>query len=188
MSTAAILRVKDEADIITSTIRHLSGQVDEIIVADNLSTDGTRELLHDLTDGLPLVVVHDDVYAHYAGVVYTSLAQQALGRGHEWVVPCDADEIWFAPGSTLRARLAAATRRTRFVSAFLYNHVTTALDEPDEADPVVRVGWRKREPMSQQWRRIACRLRADLEIAQGNHSARISGGQKTEAGLGKSVV
>ena len=45
MTCCAILMVKDEADVIEACLRHLAGQVDQIICADNMSSDGTRERL-----------------------------------------------------------------------------------------------------------------------------------------------
>lgn len=43
----AVMLVKDESDIIETTIRHLLWHVDEVIVADNMSTDGTYDILHE---------------------------------------------------------------------------------------------------------------------------------------------
>jgi glycosyltransferase involved in cell wall biosynthesis len=46
--------VKDEADVIEGTIRHMADEVDQLIVADNGSTDGTRDILDKLAIDLPL--------------------------------------------------------------------------------------------------------------------------------------
>ena len=54
MITAAVTMVRDEADIIETTVRHMLTQVDVVIVADNRSVDGTREILDSLPGALPL--------------------------------------------------------------------------------------------------------------------------------------
>ena len=42
MTVTAVTVVRDEADIIETTLRHTATQVDHIIAADNGSADGTR--------------------------------------------------------------------------------------------------------------------------------------------------
>src|SRR5258706_10050034 len=84
--------VKDESDVIADTVAHLLSQVDEVIVADNLSTDGTRDLL----ETMPVTVIDDREVGYYQSAKMTKLARLALSHGHEWVVPCDADEVWYS--------------------------------------------------------------------------------------------
>src|SRR5262245_51477569 len=85
--------VKDEADIIGFTVARMFGQVDEIIIADNGSTDGTRELL----EQLPVQLVDDPDPAYYQSRKMTDLAARAAAAGAEWVIPFDADEVWYSP-------------------------------------------------------------------------------------------
>lgn len=52
--------VKNEADIVEQTIRHLLDQgVDHILAADNGSSDGTYEILLELSKILPVHVIKD---------------------------------------------------------------------------------------------------------------------------------
>lgn len=185
MSTCAVMLVKDEADIIETTIRHLAAHVDEILVADNLSTDGTPEIIGALADeGLPVRLSVDEEPAYYQAQKTTALAQRALELGHRWVIPCDADEIWYAPeGRTLRDWLDAIGREHQFVKAAIYNHVATVDDDDDTPDPVARIQWRQRVPLDIRWGKVACRLRPDLEIHQGNHSASTTAVGATGHGL-----
>src|SRR5215467_10211508 len=92
---AAVMLVKDEQDIIETTIRHLLWHVDEVIVADNVSSDDTRDILDRLAyDGLPVQIHQDTEVGYYQDRKTTGLAMEALARGHRWVIPVDADEIW----------------------------------------------------------------------------------------------
>ena len=86
--------VKDEADIVAATVAHMCGQVDAVIVADNNSTDGTRDIL----DGLPVTVVDDPDPAYYQSRKMTALAGRArVEFDATWVIPFDADEWWYSP-------------------------------------------------------------------------------------------
>lgn len=170
MSVCAIMLVKDEVDIIGATLDHLWTQVDGIIVADNGSTDGTSEIL--AASGALVFPDHDP--AHYQGRKTTALAREARELGYEWVVPCDADEIWYSPH---HARVADALGELdpayRIATANLYDHYATAYDDADEENPVLRLGWRRREPGGLQ--KVACRTHWSLTIGEGNHGANYAG-------------
>ncbi len=92
---AAITTVKDEADIIGCTVRHMLAQgVDHVWVVDWYSTDGTREILAEIdsvtvTDGEPLPFY----WAHQPNYLY-KLSEMAGAVGADWVIPFDADEYW----------------------------------------------------------------------------------------------
>lgn len=197
MSTAAILRVKDEADVIEATVRHLLAQVDAAIVADNASTDGTLEILEGFIgdEGDSRVsLIRDPEVGYYQSRAMTALAAHARERGFAWVVPCDADEVWYANGTRIGDWLSELPADVAIVTAELYDHVATADDPPAQElypammtpegpagavgcvrflDPFKRIGWRRREPAKLQ--KVACRLLPGLVIQQGNHSASYPG-------------
>ena len=82
MTLVAVTMVRDEEDIVDWTIQHLLDQgVDHIIVADNMSTDGTWEWLKALA-GAPeqdsLIVVRDEEVGYYQSRKMSALAQQAF--------------------------------------------------------------------------------------------------------------
>lgn len=169
---AAIAMVRDEEDIIETTVRWMLEQTDLVIVADNGSKDQTREILNSL-DGV--VVLDDPKPGYYQARKMTRLARVARETfGADWVVPFDADEIHVPTDRGLR--LADVLERfpdeVLVSEASLFDHVATSMDS-DEANPVARIGWRRAEraPL----RKIACRTSPNLMIHQGNHSAGYEG-------------
>lgn len=185
MSACAVMLVKDEADIVGYTLRHLLTQVDEVIVADNMSTDGTAELIDALRHELPgLHYRVDEEVGYYQDRKTTRLAHLARELGHDWVVPCDADEYWYAPdGRRIADWLAGLAPDVAFASADLYDHVPSALDVAveEEPNPFRRIGWRLREHGALG--KVACRLLPGLEIRMGNHSAYLPGSGLAVSGL-----
>lgn len=186
MSVCAVVLCKDEADLIAHTIRHLATQVDEILVADNLSTDGTPEILAGLREELgdQLTVRIDQEVAYNQADKTTRLARLALERGHAWVLPCDADEYWRSPDlRPIRDYLAGLAPDTMIVRAPLYNHLPTALDDESLQSPFARIGWRKREPQPIKFGKVLARCRPDLRIGMGNHEAWTDGTGIEQVGL-----
>lgn len=202
MTVCALVLVKDEADVIGYTIEHLLEQVDHVLVADNGSTDGTRDILASYESHL--VDIHDDPQVgYYQDEKTTALAMRALELGYDWVMPCDADEYWYAPdGRPIRDFLDGLAPDVQIVTAAMYHHLPTALDAldrcekcepgavtgtwgPDDCDcdpnPFTRIGWRKREAGTLP--KVLCRARPDLRIHMGNHSASTDGTALTSQGL-----
>ncbi len=170
MSVWAIARVKDEADIICDTVRHMAHHVDRQLVADNGSTDGTRELLERMADELDLVVVDDPDVGYYQERKMSALAEIARHKGARWIVPYDADEIWCTTGRMSRL-LDGLDPSVLCVEAQLFDHVATGQDPGGPA--IERIGWRRTAPAP--LRKVAVRATRGLVIHQGNHSASFPG-------------
>jgi hypothetical protein len=178
--------VKDELDVLPWTLRHLAYHVDAVYVADNGSTDGTREMLAEVDLGVPLSVADDDEPGHWQSRKTTALAMEALAQGHSWVVPCDADEVWYVAGDPDRRvadYLAGQGPDVMIVEAELYHHLPTAADMPRrrQPNPFLRIAWRNRERGALP--KVACRLRPDLTILDGNHGAATTGTALRVGGL-----
>ncbi len=159
-----ISMVRNEQDIIGPVVAHMLTQVDRVLVADNASTDNTRTIL----DASGCQVVDDPDPAYRQSEKMTALAHQAKAAGAKWVVPFDADEIWYSPFGRIADVLSDLG--VQVAKADLYDHVPTSLDDPDVADAVRRIGWRRREPGA--FPKVACRTGDDLVIDMGNHGAR----------------
>jgi hypothetical protein len=157
--------VRNEADIIGPIIEHMLTQVDRIIVADNLSTDGTREILQ----SFPIQVIDDLEEGYYQSKKMTALAQIAREQGAQWVVPFDADEYWTTRTSqTIKQALKSLPPTVLVATADLWDHVATG-EDPDEPNPLKRIQWRRSIPVPLP--KVACRVTREMVIEQGNHSA-----------------
>lgn len=96
--------VRDELDIIGATVDHLLSQgVDHLLIADHRSADGTREALLERSSRDPRIhVVLDESTGHFQKEKVSRLAREAWRAGAGWVIPFDADELWFAQEGSLR--------------------------------------------------------------------------------------
>lgn len=179
MSVAAVMMVRDEADMIGWTLLHLSQNVDHVYVLDNGSTDDTPAILRSFADSGFATVIDDPEVGYWQARKMTELARRAHADGYEWVVPCDSDEIWLSDdGATVRDRLTRTGRDVQIVTARMWNHVPTDTDNQAEANPVRRIGWRLEEPNALP--KVAARAAADLTIHAGNHGAAYDDGLAVE--------
>jgi len=168
--------VRDEADIVGTVVANLLAQgVERVVIADNLSTDGTLDVLERLARSHPVTVLRDGLAAHYQAEKTTLLARAAARAGAGWVLPFDADEVWATagaqPGGTVGGWLA--TCRADVVQVPVFNHVPTAGDDPALSDPVVRLRWRKEEP--NRLHKVAFRAHPRARLLQGNHGVQRRG-------------
>ena len=173
MTTIGVAMVRDEADIIEATTRNMARQADHVIVADNRSVDGTREILEELAGELPLTVIDDPEPAYLQSEKMTRLAMMAGGMGADWVIPWDADEWWCSHFGRLGDILADIGPGMMCAEAELWDHVPTGMDAATETCPTKRMGWRRPHPLPLP--KVACRWRPDLVIHQGNHGASYGG-------------
>lgn len=124
-----IAMVRDEADVIGTTIDHLLAQgVDRVLVVDNGSVDGTRELLRSRA-GHRLLVGDDPVVPYFQAEKMTWLAHRAWRAGADWIVPFDADEWWFAERGSLAEHLRATADSVLYADL---HHMVPVQADPSE--------------------------------------------------------
>jgi glycosyltransferase involved in cell wall biosynthesis len=170
----AVGMVKDEVDVLEATLRNLARQVDRIVIADNLSTDGTLELLRDLAGELPLRLVIDETVGYWQARKMTALAEDAVeGFAGAWVIPFDADEVW--RDVHFLAELEDGVEAIRVPGV---DYRPTAHDAPG-AHPFVAMQWRERDGSTFR-PKVAFRWRPGTTIAQGNHHVE-RGGERIPA-------
>jgi hypothetical protein len=172
-SVWAVGMVRGDADIIGCTIRHLVDQgVDRVLLAANLCSDATWCLLSELASELPVTLVRDDFEGFYQAVKVTRLARAAAAAGAEWVVPFDADELWFGADASLRDTLLGS--RAPILHARLWNYLPSCHDDLSERDPTRRIEWRETIPATKT--KVAFRAHSRARLRDGNHYVTRPGG------------
>ena len=159
----AVMMVRDEADVIGWTLANLKNQgIDRVILADNRSEDDTRAIAerHDFVS-----IIDDPEPGYYQADKMTRLARMAYDLGAEWVLPCDADEVFYAKGQTLAEFFAASDADV--VTACVWDHIATDDDDPSEPNPFKRSRFRRQYP--QRMAKVAFRSHPDAVLHMGNH-------------------
>lgn len=166
-SVWAVMLVRDEEDIIGSTIDHLLAQgVAGVLVADHGSTDGTWEVLTHIADRDGRVrVLRDREPGFYQGAKTSYLARQAWRAGADWVVPVDADEHWYAVGCDLASALAREERDIVWAAM----HEVFPLEPSQAALPGSTV---QVETDPGPLPKVAFRARPWVWVGEGNHTLR----------------
>jgi hypothetical protein len=171
------LLVRDEADILCENIQfHIAQGVDFFIVTDNLSTDGTREIVETyVRQGMAACLFEPtDDYSQHRWV--TRMARMAAqDYGADWVINGDADEFWMGASTavSVKAHLQGIGSTVECVEAPRTNCVPT---EPEDDRPFAeRMVFRERRSLNADGRPLPSKVFHrgfhDIEIEQGNHRA-----------------
>jgi hypothetical protein len=171
MKIIGVSMVKDEDDVIDFTIRNLieNQGIDHLIIADNLSTDGTTEILKSHKDFVTYLL--DDEVGYFQSEKMTRLAKLAFTEfGADIVVPFDADEFWTGKNIPLANILKECP--DDIIHIHLYNYFTSKLDK-NIFNPFERIV--NRDINNAPLNKVAIRKMNEFTIHQGNHSASGSG-------------
>jgi hypothetical protein len=157
-----VCMMRNEADVAEAFVLHMLAECDSVLVADNGSDDGTRDILLGIKDP-NLLVVDEPGFAYYQQPRMNNLAARAAGEmGATWVVPADADEWWYA-SAPLREVLPNVTRPVAVATT--YNLVPQP-DDPPDPNPFRAARWAFRDRGMQK---VAFRPGPDRVLAMGNH-------------------
>lgn len=177
MTLFGITMVKDEADVIETTLRHHFAEgVEHIIALDHMSTDGTREILKALADEFPLSIVDETDPGYWQSEYMSRLASMAWEQGATWVLPFDADEIFYSTvGGTIADALDGFPAETMF--CWGWDHLPVL---EGDGSPMHRMPWRRAD--HQQLAKVCFRASPDAVLNMGNHSV-IRTGRRAEGAL-----
>lgn len=162
----AVSVVRDEADIVVTTVTHLLNQgIDHVIIADSGSIDGTTQALASLAASDSRVhLALDGQPKHLQSEKITYLAHRAWRAGATWVLPFDADEFFFAKDSTVAEFLRSQS--ASIVHANFHHMVPTApAASVDETTDFVL------DASPSFPGKVAARSHPLLEFIPGNHGA-----------------
>jgi glycosyl transferase family 2 len=125
MKLVMTLLARDEADIVDEQINfHLNAGVDFVIATDNLSQDGTTEILESYAKKGQLHLIREDgEYLQQAEWITRMGRMAATEFGADWVIHSDADEFWWPRGDSLKDVLASIPSRYGVVRALLRHFV-----------------------------------------------------------------
>jgi len=133
MKLVLTLLARDEADVVDEQIKfHLNAGVDFVIATDNLSRDGTTEILESYAKQNQLHLIREDgEYLRQADWITRMGRLAASEFGADWVIHSDADEFWWPRGDSLKDVLSSIPARYGIVRALLRHFVP----RPDDDSP-----------------------------------------------------
>ena len=173
---AMTLLCKNEADIIRHHITYHLPKVEFLIVTDNGSTDGTREMLAGF-ESERLIIVDDPTPLHVQFEQVDRMIRMARDRGADWVVNSDADEFWVGDFQAVARKYRRRWYSGLWVPSFRMR--PCAAENAGEPDPIARMRWRERVP-DKGFRKVFHETARYLKIDQGNHSVHIRRGRMVQ--------
>src|SRR3954453_8410378 len=130
MKLVMTLLARDEADIVRDQLEfHRNAGVDFVIAMDNLSQDGTTEILESYArDGHVHLIRQEGEYLRQADWITEMGRMAATDFGADWVIPSEADEFWWPRGEPLKGCLTSIPARYGIVRALLRHFVPRPAD------------------------------------------------------------
>ncbi|MEQ8717786.1 MAG: glycosyltransferase family 2 protein [Acidimicrobiales bacterium] len=190
MTLVMTLLVRDELELVGRNILfHLERGVDRVVAIDNASTDGTRELLGEMSRSAPITIIDEPGRDYDQSTWVTRAALYARDRmGADWVLNNDADEFWVSKGGSLKDVIASATADNLLLCP--RRNMIWGYDSPDDQPWYERLVYRVAAPVEKPALRniydspLPCpyfyldlppkalvRTEGLVKVAQGNHAA-----------------
>ena len=178
MKLVMTLLVRDEEDILRANLDfHLASGVDEILLMDNISVDGTADIAHEYERAGCLHYTFQPRDDYSQGRWVTDLARRAIAEFQaDWVINSDADEFWWPHAGSIKDSLvsigsdvlAASVERTNFVPRI------------ENGEPFWRrMNVRRVASVNSLGQslpgKVAHRGLTDIVLEQGNHRVYVSG-------------
>jgi len=173
MKVVMTLLVRDEEDIIEQNIQyHLNNGVDFIVVTDNLSVDGTTDILHKYEREGVLHYIHEpnDDYNQTAWVTRMTKLSVEQFRA-DWIIHSDADEFWWPESGDIKAVLQTVPQKVPVINARRYNFPPVGMETTTNPLEVMvyRQSVARDEIGRSQLPKICHRPLRGIIITQGNH-------------------
>ena len=129
---------RDEGEMLRLNLtHHLAWGFDHALVADDHSTDDTRDVLQAFGDAVTTMTV-DGPNQRFAALSELVARVEARHGAAAWVAVSDTDELWWGADADLRARLAGQPPEVHALNLPQKLFLPTAADPPDGPLPVRR--------------------------------------------------
>jgi glycosyltransferase involved in cell wall biosynthesis len=197
-----LMKTKNDAEIIKPNIEyHKSVGVDAFVIMDDGSTDGTREILGDLSKDGNILLFDNPVTTKFnlSSLEYMDMAEMAVNEfGADWIIGCDQDEFW-VPKRTNSLKKEIDDRHV-VVSCKRYNMMPTHRYLHDQDIPFYENTFKVRKPyenkeyresyllkkpepvypvlMIEILHKVICRTKDLINIGIGKHHAEHESGTK----------
>ncbi|MDE3209083.1 MAG: glycosyltransferase family 2 protein, partial [Pseudomonadota bacterium] len=167
--------VRNEGDVIESFVRHNLRFLDALLIVDNGSVDGTREILVQLQrEGLSVVVQDDPLFGHFQSRRMSQLCRQAcLVFSPDYLFALDADEFIMAPTrAALEEELGHLPSGHHGVLAWSTYVYQPVQDGQYPASTLARMIFRRLQETPGYYKVVVSGAidPETVEIAEGNHS------------------
>jgi hypothetical protein len=176
----AIAMIKNESDLVEDFVRHNLAFVDLMVVIDNDSSDGTREILLALqAEGLPLLIFDDPIVGYFQSEKVTFVYRRVVPEFNpDYVFLLDADEFIVADTpDALRAELQSLPRGTQ--AQYFWRTYIPAPGETSSEDPLRTIRYRRRTEAPPYPKAIIVRSASQdqhIVIQQGAHGVQLDSG------------
>jgi hypothetical protein len=185
MRIVMTLLVRNEEDILRANLDfHFSRGVDFVIATDNLSRDGTPDILREYEKEGRLHMIREEQDDCSQDLWVTRMARLAATQFHaDWVINNDADEFWWPLRADLKETLSQYTMETGVVLCPRLNFVCRpgCGESPFWEVMLYRQAEAKNEfdrPLPPK----AChRAAPEVQVAPGNHAAKNVPGEVVES-------
>lgn len=160
--------VKDEIDIFPYVIDHLMAEgVDAFYIADNMSTDGTRDYLSDMAKEYDnFYVIDDKEVGYYQQIKMQQWIEEAVKLGAGIILPVDADECWYAKDPNTTLSEALKNMPVDVAIGRVYDMIPRGFDVVFK-NPMKTITFRESHYSTMPC--VAYRWHPDAYIAPGNH-------------------
>jgi Glycosyl transferase family 2 len=181
MKLVMAMKVRDEVDVIELNLRYHAAQgIEEFIVTDNGSSDGTLEVLERWRDDGRLRLISEPAaedFKEQGHLWVTRMGRMGAELGADWVLHADADELWWPAGGDLRDGFERVPAEYGVVIA----PRTEFVARPDGPGPF----WERltvREARSSLRPKLAHRPEPDLMLRRGAHDIDFEDAEIARAG------
>lgn len=173
MRLVAVSVVANEADIVEAFVRHTTTRVDQLVVVDDASTDGTRDILTALVrEGLPLTLFRATARPDHSPIDMSNFVRRAFEEFNaDWVMPLEADEFLTGPGRTTLEQLLLDVPRDEATALPIDHYTPSTADDASERNPALRIRYRQRAGSGslRVFLSRALGLQSNIRMDQGHH-------------------